>query len=154
MRRRNLARTSKTPGRTQLINFFDLGGDRRLVDLPGYGYAKVSGSVRAHWRGLIEAYFRERTSLVGLIVTVDIRRGPNELDRVMLKWAEDAGIAALVLLTKADKLGYGAGLRRRTEAESALPASVPLVLFSAPASQGVEAAREWLAGRLEAVAGD
>ena len=154
VRRRNLARTSKTPGRTQLINFFDLGGDRRLVDLPGYGYAKVSGSMRAHWRGLIEAYFRERTSLVGLVVTVDVRRGANELDRVMLKWAEDAGIPALVLLTKADKLSYGAGLRRRAEVEGALPASVPLVLFSAPARQGVEEARQWLAGWLEAGAGD
>ena len=149
VRRRNLARTGKTPGRTQLINFFDLGGERRLVDLPGYGYAKVPDAVRRHWRRLLEAYFGGRESLVGLIITVDIRRGLMDLDRVMLEWAEDAGVPAAVLLTKADKLSRGAGVSRRAELAKSMPPSVPLVLFSAPAKQGVDEARrllvEWLA---------
>ena len=100
VQRRNLARTSKTPGRTQLINFFELGADKRLVDLPGYGYAKGSESVRRHWRQLLEAYFRERKSLVGLIITVDIRRGLNDLDLVMLDWAERVSVPVAVLLTR------------------------------------------------------
>ncbi len=149
VRRRNLARTSKTPGRTQLINFFDLGADARLVDLPGYGYAKVSESVRRHWRRLLEAYFRERESLVGLIVTVDIRRGVKELDRVMLDWAEAAGIPAAVLLTKADKLSHSACLRQQAEVAKTVSPSIPLILFSGPSKKGVEEARRLLAGWLE-----
>lgn len=149
VRRRNLARTSKTPGRTQLINFFDLGEDRRLVDLPGYGYAKVSEPVRRHWRSLLEAYFRRRESLVGLIITVDIRRGLNDLDRVMLNWAQEAQVPVAVLLTKADKLSHSAGLNQRAEVAKSMPASVPLVLFSAPAKKGVEEARELLVRWLE-----
>ena len=149
VRRRNLARTSKTPGRTQLINFFDLGEDRRLVDLPGYGYAKVSEPVRRHWRSLLEAYFRRRESLVGLIITVDIRRGLNDLDRVMLNWAQEAQVPAAVLLTKADKLSHNAGLNQRAEVAKSVPASVPLVLFSAPAKKGVDEARELLVRWLE-----
>jgi len=149
VRRRNLARTSKTPGRTQLINFFDLGEDRRLVDLPGYGYAKVSEPVRRHWRSLLEGYFRRRESLVGLIITVDIRRGLNDLDRVMLNWAQEAQVPVAVLLTKADKLSHSAGLNQRAEVAKTVPASVPLVLFSAPAKKGVEEARELLVRWLE-----
>ena len=149
VRRRNLARTSKTPGRTQLINFFELGADTRLVDLPGYGYAKVSESVRRHWRRLLEAYFRERESLVGLIITVDIRRGIKELDRVMLDWAEAAGIPAAVLLTKADKLSHSASLRQQAEVAKTVSPSIPLVLFSGPSKKGVEEARRLLAGWLE-----
>jgi len=149
VRRRNLARTSKTPGRTQLINFFDLGEERRLVDLPGYGYAKVSEPVRRHWRSLLEAYFRRRESLVGLLITVDIRRGLNDLDRVMLNWAQEAQVPVAVLLTKADKLSHSAGLNQRAEVAKSVPASVPLVLFSAPAKKGVEEARELLVRWLE-----
>ena len=149
VQRRNLARTSKTPGRTQLINFFDLGTDKRLVDLPGYGYAKVSESVRRHWRRLLEAYFSERESLVGLIVTVDIRRGVNDLDRVMLDWAEGANVPVAVLLTKADKLSHSASLRQRTEVANTISPSIPLILFSAPSKKGVEEARRVLAGWLE-----
>ena len=149
VRRRNLARTSKTPGRTQLINFFDLGEERRLVDLPGYGYAKVSEPVRRHWRSLLEAYFRRRESLVGLIITVDIRRGLNDLDRVMLNWAQEAQVPVAVLLTKADKLSHNAGLNQRAEVAKSVPASVPLVLFSAPAKKGVDEARELLVRWLE-----
>jgi len=147
--RKGLARTSKTPGRTREINFFEVRDDRRLVDLPGYGYAKVSAAVRDEWRGLLEQYFRRRRSLRGLFVTVDIRRGIGNLDRVMLRWADDAGVPAAALLTKADKLSRGAGLRRRDEIAATAPAGVPMVLFSAPKRLGVDAAREQLAAWLE-----
>ena len=146
--RRGLARTSKTPGRTQLINFFQVGAHRRLVDLPGYGYAKVPDAVRRRWRYLLEAYFVQRRSLVGLMVTVDIRRSLNELDWVMLNWAQGAQVPATVLLTKTDKLSRGAARTRHLEFVGALPEAVPAVLFSAPARLGIEEARmrlnDWL----------
>ena len=148
--RRGLARTSKTPGRTQLINFFEIDDTRRLVDLPGYGYAKVSDSVRNQWRILLEAYFQERRSLSGLFITVDIRRGLKDLDEVMLTWAQEAGVPAGVLLTKADKLSRSGGMSRRQEISGTLPDDVPLILFSSPRRLGVEEAREqlltWLDG--------
>lgn len=148
--RRGLARTSKTPGRTQLINFFEIDGTKRLVDLPGYGYAKVSDSVRNQWRILLEAYFQERRSLSGLFITVDIRRGLKDLDEVMLTWAQEAGVPAGVLLTKADKLSRSGGMSRRQEISGTLPDDVPLILFSSPRRLGVEESREqllmWLGG--------
>lgn len=142
--RRSLARTSKTPGRTQLINFFLVAEDRRLVDLPGYGYAKVPDAVRKHWRHLLEAYFRRRRSLVGLLVTVDIRRGLKELDWVMLDWAQNSGVPSAVLLTKADKLSRGAARSRHLEVSGNLPDTVQALQFSAPKRLGVEEARQRL----------
>lgn len=145
--RKNLARTGKTPGRTQLINFFELEEDRRLVDLPGYGYARVAAQIKDHWQGLAQAYFHSRRSLKGLMVTVDCRRGVQDLDELMLSWAGDARVAAAVLLTKADKLSRSAArvLARRVGERI----EVPVVLFSAPKHQGVETARAWLEERLE-----
>ena len=147
--RKGLARTSKTPGRTREINFFAVAEDRRLVDLPGYGYAKVSAAVRDEWRELLEQYFRCRRSLRGMCVTVDIRRGIGDLDRVMLSWATDAGVPAAVLLTKADKLSRSASFRRRDEIAATAPEGVPLLLFSAPRRLGVPAARAQLGAWLE-----
>jgi len=146
--RRNLARTGKTPGRTQLINFFSVGEDRRLVDLPGYGYAKVPDAVRRRWRHLLEAYFSRRQSLVGLLVTVDIRRGLKELDWVMLNWAGNSGVPAAVLLTKADKLSRGAARSCHLEITGSLPDTVQAVLFSAPKRLGVVEARQCMDGWL------
>ncbi len=142
--RRSLARTSKTPGRTQLINFFEIDATLRLVDLPGYGYAKVAAAVRQEWRVLLEAYFRERTSLVGLFITVDVRRGLNDLDQVMLAWSRDANVAAAILLTKADKLSRSARLQRRRAIAMTLPEDLPLILFSAPGRLGLDEARDQL----------
>ena len=142
--RRALARTGKTPGRTQLINFFRVGEDQRLVDLPGYGYAKVPNAVRKHWRRLLEAYFRRRQSLVGLLVTVDIRRGLNDLDWVMLEWAQASGVPATVLLTKADKLSRGAARSRHLTLSGELPDTVDARLFSGPKRLGVDEARRHL----------
>ncbi len=102
--RSGLARVSRTPGRTQLINFFELSAERRLVDLPGYGFAKVPERVRAQWLELMEHYFNSRESLVGLMLIVDSRRGLGEQDVGMLEWVLARGRRAHVLLTKSDKL--------------------------------------------------
>jgi GTP-binding protein len=106
--RKGLARTSKTPGATRLINFFELETDRRLVDLPGYGFAAVSGTMRQHWATLIEGYFRKRTSLRGVIVVMDIRHPLKDQDWDMLRLAQTRSVPVHLLLTKADKLGRGA----------------------------------------------
>jgi GTP-binding protein len=141
--RRNLARTSKTPGQTQLINFFELAPGARLVDLPGYGYAKVPVEMKRHWEELVNAYLLERRSLVGLLLIVDARRGPKPEDLVLLEWAKRDGVDTHVLLTKSDKL-------TRSEASAQLKASRQSIgplgnvqLFSAHDGEGLEqAARE------------
>lgn len=105
--RRQFARTSKTPGRTQLVNFFSLQGEQRLIDLPGYGFARVSDKKRAHWRDLMADYFEARQSLQGLFLIVDIRRQITAFDEQMLAFAEQVSLPTHVLLTKADKLKRG-----------------------------------------------
>ena len=104
----SLARTSKTPGRTQLLNFFKLDDERRLVDLPGYGYAKVPIPLKLHWQRHLEAYLGGRESLKGLILMMDIRHPMTDFDLLMLDWAVASGMPMHILLTKADKLTYGA----------------------------------------------
>ena len=99
-----LAFTSKTPGRTQHINFFSLGENRYLVDLPGYGYAKVPPDVRAHWEGLLSKYLQTREALCGLVVIMDVRHPLKDLDKQMLEWFASTGKPVHILLTKADKL--------------------------------------------------
>ena len=142
--RNRLARTSKTPGRTREINFFRLADSRRLVDLPGYGYAKVAAPIREQWRELLERYFRERRSLRGLFVMVDCRRGIGELDRIMLGWGEGAGVPTAVLLTKSDKLSRAAAAAARREIEAELAEGTPVLSFSSLTRQGVEGARAQL----------
>jgi len=104
---RKLARTSRTPGRTQLINFFSLGIDQRLVDLPGYGYAKVPRKTREAWNRQLEAYLSRRQSLRGLVLLMDARHPLQPFDEQLLGWAEAATMPVHVLLTKADKLSRG-----------------------------------------------
>jgi len=148
--RSGLARVSRTPGRTQLINFFELAPERRLVDLPGYGYAKVPEAIRNRWLALMEHYFNVRESLVGLILIVDSRRGLGAQDAVMLEWVLARDRCAHVLLTKSDKLGREDArrvLRETTEACS--DTAVTVQLFSAHAKQGFEEARRVLDGWLE-----
>lgn len=139
--RKGLARTSKTPGRTQLINFFSMEPAYRLVDLPGYGFAKVPEAMRLGWRRLMEAYFASRDSLTGVVVVMDCRRPLMEGDRQMLYWAHQAGCPAHVLLTKADKLSRGkaAAVLQGTRKDLGTEASVQL--FSALKGGGVEEAR-------------
>jgi GTP-binding protein len=141
---KKLARVSKTPGRTQLLNFFALGEGRRLVDLPGYGFARVAPQVQARWRRSLEAYLRERTSLVGLIVTMDIRRGVTTLDDTLLRWLEPRGLPVGVLLTKADKLGRGAAIEQERKLAAELGPAVKTTRFSALTGEGVAAAQRWL----------
>ena len=143
-----LARVSKTPGRTQLINFFDLGQERRLVDLPGYGFARVPDRVRQQWRGMIEGYFTARRSLRGLFLTADIRRGIKDQDLAMIAYAAEIGCPVVVLVTKADKLSKGAGARHCFEAERTLGSGIEVIRFSALSGIGVETARERLLGWL------
>ncbi|MGH8530674.1 MAG: ribosome biogenesis GTP-binding protein YihA/YsxC [Nevskiales bacterium] len=135
-----LARVSKTPGRTQLINFFDLDGGARLVDLPGYGYAKVPKDMRQHWRELIETYIEERATLRGVVVLMDSRHPLADTDCQLLTWLQALERPAHVLLTKADKLSRSAGEKvlnsvRRELKNLHLDASVQL--FSVAPSAGL-----------------
>jgi len=105
--RRKLARTSKTPGRTQQINFFSLGDDARLVDLPGYGFAQVPLAIKKKWQETIHEYMAERQNLVVLVLLMDIRHPLTDLDRQIVEWASDSELATQILLTKADKFKNG-----------------------------------------------
>jgi GTP-binding protein len=141
---RKLARVSKTPGRTQLLNFFSLGEDRRLVDLPGYGFARVAHDVHERWRRSLETYLRGRASLVGLFVTMDIRRGMTRLDETLLRWLEPRGLPVGVLLTKADKLARGAAIEQERKVAAELASAIRLTRFSASSGEGVATAQQWL----------
>jgi GTP-binding protein len=139
-----LARTSKTPGRTQLLNVFALDAAQRLVDLPGYGYAKVPEAIRERWRLAIDAYLRGRESLCGVVLIMDSRHPLKEFDRQMLGYCRDIGLACHVLLTKADKLSRSAGARtlaavRKECAVQGWPATAQL--FSVLAKTGLDEAR-------------
>jgi GTP-binding protein len=139
-----IARVSKTPGRTQLINFFTFG-EGRLVDLPGYGFARVAADVQARWRAVLERYLRERASLVGLMLTVDIRRGLTRLDDQLLRWLEaHRALPLIVLLTKADQLGRGAARDAERRIASSLDRNARVTRFSALNEEGVATARAWL----------
>jgi len=148
VQRRDLARTSKTPGRTQLINFFELDEGLRLVDLPGYGFAQVPRPMQEHWRGLLTGYFRRRGSLAGLIVVVDARRGLQDGDRRMLEFVEPLGCPVHVLLSKADKLGRGEATKVLRETRAALGTSATVQLFSALDGQGLDEGRRVLKAML------
>lgn len=144
--RHGLARTSKTPGRTQLLNFFELAPQRRLVDLPGYGYADVPAAQRRTWPPLIEA-LRTRASLKGLFVIVDARRGLKDGDEGLLDWAEPTH-RIHVLLAKADKLNRGEGAAGLKEATAILAGRATVQLFSALKGTGVAQAEDTLEGWL------
>jgi GTP-binding protein len=152
--RKSLAKTSKRPGATRLINFFELEPDRRLVDLPGYGYAAVTGELRRHWGQLVEAYFESRRSLKGVIVVMDIRHPMTPHDQDMLGLAQGRDVPVHVLLTKADKLGRGAIQQTTAAVRRELGPGVGVHPFSAHSGLGVIEARgrldAWLAGRQRA----
>jgi GTP-binding protein len=150
---RGLARTSKQPGRTQQINFFALddGAALRLVDLPGYGFAKVPLAQRRDWERLIGRYLEARRSLRGLVLVMDIRHPLKDSDRMLLDWALDRGVPVHCVLTKADKLKRGAMMRAVRGLEAALEGSgADVQAFSATAGTGVETLRRrvggWLTG--------
>jgi len=139
--RRNLARTSKTPGRTQLINFFQLGDRGRLADLPGYGYAKVPGDMRNHWRELLTRYVETRTSLAGMVIVMDARRPLTDYDWIMLEWVRENSIAVHLLITKADKLNRGEQNLTLKDVRARTAGFATAQLFSAVDKTGVDDAR-------------
>lgn len=140
-----LARTSKTPGRTQLINYFEVDPHNYLVDLPGYGYAKVPERIRLHWQAVIQSYFEERKNLVGLIMLMDVRHPMTVLDEQMLRWCESKNLPVHILLTKADKLKRGPAKTSLFKVQEALKE------FSMPASVQLFSASDHTVGLTEAL---
>jgi GTP-binding protein len=146
--RTRLAFSSKTPGRTQTINFFALGGQRHLVDLPGYGYAAVAADTRAHWGVVISTYLQRRQCLRGLVLLMDARHPMGDADRQLIDWFAPTGRPIHILLTKADKLRPAAGRSVLGAVAAQLPHHCTAQLFSSRLKDGVEQARsvvaEWL----------
>lgn len=154
-----LARTSKTPGRTQQLIFFALDSERRLVDLPGYGYARVSEAVKLEWQTHMANYLERRRSIAGLVIVMDIRHPLAEYDRQMLAWARRAGRPVLLLLTKADKLKRGAVQSTRLAVTREMAdRGVHVEAFSSMDRTGVETVQSildtWLQVPLAAPAAD
>jgi len=145
-----LARISKTPGRTQLINFFSIAENRYLVDLPGYGYAKVPLAVKNKWQLELEQYLRQREALTGLILLSDIRHPMKEFDQMMVNWAQQSELPLHLLLTKADKLKRGAAQNTLLGVQKQLKdyTDISVQLFSSVTNSGIEEVRskltEWL----------
>lgn len=148
-RRRALARTSKTPGRTQQIVIFELDADHRLADLPGYGYAKVPEKLRNHWKVTMQDYFHQRTSLSGVVLIMDVRHPLKPFDAQMLEWCDASNVPSHVLLTKADKLKRGPACSTLLKVERHLPESSTIQLFSSKTRAGVDELVERLCGWLE-----
>jgi len=135
---KSLARTSKTPGRTQQIVIFEVDDCRRIADLPGYGYAKVPEKLRAHWREIMQAYFERRRCLRGVVLVMDIRHPLRPFDEQMLAWCSAAGVPCHVLLTKADKLKRGPAQSTLLKVRKALPGGATAQVFSAKSNAGLE----------------
>ena len=136
-----LARVSKTPGRTQLLNFFALDEHRKLVDLPGYGYAKVPENVKREWQRMMESYLKNRQALCGIVLVMDIRHPLTEFDWQMVEWCENAKLPLHILLTKADKLKFGAAKSTLLQVQkelSRVEIVVSLQLFSALNKTGID----------------
>ncbi|WP_342606213.1 ribosome biogenesis GTP-binding protein YihA/YsxC [Pantoea agglomerans] len=144
---KGLARTSKTPGRTQLINLFEVKEGKRLVDLPGYGYAEVPEEMKLKWQRALGEYLQKRQALKGLVILMDIRHPLKDLDRQMIQWSVESGIPVLLLLTKADKLASGARkaqLNVVREAALEFVGDVQVELFSSLKKIGVDKVRQKL----------
>ena len=149
LNRRGLARASKKPGRTQMLQFFSLGEQRRVVDLPGYGYAAAPLRVREQWEGMMDEYFSRRRSLRGVFIVVDARRGLGELDRRMLEVCAGAAAPPRLLLNKCDRLKRGALMQTLRDTERLLAGAGAVQAFSALRGAGVEEARNALAAWLD-----
>jgi GTP-binding protein len=144
---KGLARTSKTPGRTQLINLFEVEENCRLVDLPGYGYAQVPEAIKRKWQKALGEYLQKRESLKGLVVLMDIRHPLKDLDQQMIEWAVSVDIPIMLLLTKADKLASGAQKKQvNMVKEAILPfqGDITVAPFSSPKRIGLEALKKKL----------
>ncbi|WP_085164912.1 ribosome biogenesis GTP-binding protein YihA/YsxC [Gilliamella bombi] len=144
---KGLARTSKTPGRTQLINLFEVEENCRLVDLPGYGYAQVPEAIKRKWQKALGEYLQKRESLKGLVVLMDIRHPLKDLDQQMIEWAVSVDIPIMLLLTKADKLASGSQKKQvNMVKEAILPfqGDITVAPFSSPKRIGLEALKQKL----------
>ena len=140
-RQNSLARTSKTPGRTQMLNFFEINEHQRFVDLPGYGYAKVPMEVKTKWHQLMEIYLTKRKSLCGIVLVMDVRHPLTDFDWQMVDWCQHAVLPLHILLTKADKLTYGAGKNTLLQIQRELKdIKIPVTtqLFSALKKRGID----------------
>ena len=137
-----LARASKTPGRTQLINLFEVGPNARLIDLPGYGFADVPAAIRAGWQEMLESYLARRVALRGLVVVMDIRHPLKDLDLQMIGWARGRALPVHALLTKADKLSAAQAQRTAVAVRDALDPGTGVTVFSATKGTGKDAARK------------
>jgi GTP-binding protein len=138
--RRHLVKTSSTPGRTQLINFFDINSNLTFVDLPGFGYAKVPAAVRKKWGPMIETYLSTRTTLKGVVIIMDIRRLPREEEQNLIHWLAHFSIAAILVLTKTDKLSKTKVLKQQTAILQTLAVEKEdVILFSAKTRRGKDA---------------
>jgi len=141
VRQTALARVSKTPGRTQLLNFFAIDDKRKLVDLPGFGYAKVPESIKKDWQKMMESYLNDRKALCGIVLVMDIRHPLTEFDWQMVEWCEHAQLPIHILLTKADKLTYGAAKNTLFKVQNDLgrvSIEVTIQLFSALKKTGID----------------
>ena len=135
--RKNLARTSSSPGRTQMLNFFRINDQIYFVDLPGYGFAKVPVGVRAKWKPMVDEYLKNRKTLKLIIILLDIRRAPNTEDASFIRWLETAGIPFLVVLTKSDKVSKNkCSSQRKVIKEFLLLKDEELVCFSTVTREG------------------
>jgi GTP-binding protein len=135
---KSLARTSKTPGRTQQIVIFEIDETRRIADLPGYGYAKVPEKLRRHWRHVMQQYFNRRQSLQGVILVMDIRHPMRAFDEQMLAWCSAESLPCHVLLTKADKVKRGPAQSTLLQVSKALPQGSSAQVFSAKKRSGLD----------------
>jgi GTP-binding protein len=133
-----LARTSRTPGRTRLVNWFEIDGKFHLVDLPGYGYAEVSREMRESWRPLIESYLSERKTLAGVLLLIDVRRGPQDDELDFVPWLEARETPIVVALTKADKLAKNKRMLEITKAKKTLGLKRDPIAVSAQTGDGIE----------------
>ncbi len=147
VQQKNLARVSKTPGRTQMLNFFTIKDDLRFVDLPGYGYAKVTEAVKIQWQKLLESYLVKRQSLTALVLVMDVRHPLTDYDRQMVNWCQHSQLPLHIILTKADKLSPGIGQRILLEVRqelSVLTIPVSVQLFSSLKKKGIDELHEAL----------
>lgn len=144
-----LARTSKTPGRTQQIVIFELDANRRIADLPGYGYAKVPLKLKAHWRNVMQRYFQTRNCLRGVVLVMDIRHPMREFDQQMLNWCQASKVSCHILLTKSDKLKRGPAQSTFLRVRQELPDIASIQIFSSTKKTGLEELVDKLRGWYE-----
>jgi GTP-binding protein len=150
LNRKKLVRTSKTPGRTQLLNFFEINGIYHFVDLPGYGYAKVPEEVRRRWRPMVETYLQGRATMRGIVLLLDIRRTPSKEDLTLFHWLQANGIEVITVITKVDKLSKNKRNKQIASIAKSLGCNAEeLVQFSAISGEGRNALWQQLLELLE-----